>query len=270
MAPAPTTTTATSSLSLLSPAELSYLHTSLSLSPPIRPDSRKPTQFRPLTAELDILPSTHGSSRVIWPDGGECIVGVKAEVEKSLPDATTTKRVEVSVEVAGARDDDPLAVFLSSSVNDILGQKLAGRLEIGERWHWKLYIDILLLTPPISHPSTLLSLGVHLALRVTNLPRLISAADEDPLFSDDWDAALPLYPAASAAVGDVPAITLLVAAVGENVFFDPTREEMAVADCVLAVSVDYDGRKVVKRIVRECGPVGREVFESLESIVKAG
>lgn len=100
---------------------------------------------------------------------------------------------------------------------------------------------------------------------------------------------MPLYPAASAAVGDVPAITLLVAAVGENLFFDPTKEEMAVADCVLAVSVDYDGRlvglrtlesgtvgegavgrKVIKRIVKECGPVGREVFESLESIVKAG
>lgn len=76
---------------------------------------------------------------------------------------------------------------------------------------------------------------------------------------------------------------------GENLFFDPTKEEMAVADCVLAVSVDYDGRlvglrtlesgtvgegavgrKVIKRIVKECGPVGREVFESLESIVKAG
>jgi len=140
MAPAPTTTAATSALSLLSPAELSYLYTSLSLSPPIRPDSRKPTQFRPLTAELDILPSTHGSSRVVWPDGGECIVGVKAEVEKTVD--ATMKRVEVSVEVAGARDDDPLAVFLSSSVNDILGQKLAGRLEIGEKWHWKLYIDV--------------------------------------------------------------------------------------------------------------------------------
>jgi exosome complex component RRP42 len=125
----------------LSPAELSYLHTSLSLSPPIRPDSRKPTQFRPLTAELDILPSTHGSSRIVWPDGGECIVGVKAEVEKSTTNDLRS-RVEVSVEVTGARDDDPLAVFLASSVGDTLGQKLAGRLAIGERWHWKLFIDV--------------------------------------------------------------------------------------------------------------------------------
>jgi len=145
------------------------------------------------------------------------------------------------------------------------------------------------LTPPISHPATLLSLAVHLALRVTNLPRLVSEADEDPLFDDDWNAALPLYPAGAAAVSDVPAIALLAAAVGDNVFFDPTREEMAVADCVLAVSVDYDGRivglrtlesgtvgeggvkrKVIKRIVEQCGPVGKEVFESLEAIVQTG
>ncbi|KAI5795044.1 ribosomal protein S5 domain 2-type protein [Geopyxis carbonaria] len=276
----------------LSPAELSYLRTSLTLSPPIRPDSRAPTDFRPLTAEIDILPSTHGSSRLVWPDGGECIVGIKAEVEPT--DKTGDKpgaRVTVSVEVGGgARDDDPLAVFLAATVEDMLGKKLAGRLGIGERWGWRVYIDILLLTPPISHPSTLLSLATHLALRSTLLPRLISASDEDPLFDDDWAAATPLYPHDAAAAGDVPAVTLLVAAVGENVFFDPTREEMAVADCCLAVSVDFDGRVmgvrtlesggggegggvkrgVVGRVVRECRKVRGEVFESLAAIVAAG
>lgn len=67
----------------LSPAELSYLHTSLSQTPPIRPDSRSPTQFRPLVAETDILPSTNGSARICFADGTEAVVGVKAEVEKS-------------------------------------------------------------------------------------------------------------------------------------------------------------------------------------------
>src|SRR3954451_1477825 len=70
---------------LLSPAELSYLHTSLSFTPPIRPDGRKPTQFRPLIAECDILPGTNGSARICFADGTEAIVGVKAEVEKSRP-----------------------------------------------------------------------------------------------------------------------------------------------------------------------------------------
>lgn len=64
---------------------------------------------------------------------------------------------------------------------------------------------------------------------------------------------------------------------------------MSVADCVLVVSVDYDGkvialrtlesgsvgeggvnRKVVARIVSQCAEVGREVFEGLEAIAKAG
>ena len=67
----------------LSPAELSYLHTSLSQNPPIRPDGRSPTDFRPLVAETDILPSANGSARICFADGTEAVVGVKAEVEKS-------------------------------------------------------------------------------------------------------------------------------------------------------------------------------------------
>lgn len=68
---------------LLSPAELAYLHSSLSLQPPIRPDGRTPDQFRPLTAETGILPGTNGSARVCFADGTEAIVGVKAEVERT-------------------------------------------------------------------------------------------------------------------------------------------------------------------------------------------
>ncbi len=82
---------------LLSPAELAYLHSSLSLSPPIRPDLRAPTQFRPLVAETDILPGTNGSARICFADGSEAIVGVKAEVEK--------KNKSDSLEYAGGVED---------------------------------------------------------------------------------------------------------------------------------------------------------------------
>jgi exosome complex component RRP42 len=67
----------------LSPAELSYLHISLQQDPPVRPDGRTTTQFRPLVAETDILPSANGSARICFADGTEAIVGIKAEVEKS-------------------------------------------------------------------------------------------------------------------------------------------------------------------------------------------
>ncbi|CAD6566742.1 MAG: Exosome complex component RRP42 [Alectoria sarmentosa] len=149
--------------SLLSPSELSYLHTSLSLHPPIRPDARSPTSFRPLVAETDLLPSANGSARLCFADGTEAIVGVKAEIEKAQGVAQ-------------------------------------------ERCH-----------------------------------------DEDPLFNDDWNASSPLYPSSdtntniktSPAVQTPsrPPITLLVISVGENVFFDASRPELAVADAVLAVTV---------------------------------
>lgn len=68
---------------LLSPSELSYLHTSLALDPPLRPDGRSPTSFRPLIAETDLVPSAYGSARLCFADGTEAICGVKAEVERT-------------------------------------------------------------------------------------------------------------------------------------------------------------------------------------------
>ena len=99
--------------------------------------------------------------------------------------------------------------------------------------------QILLLSPPHSYPLPLLSLTTHLALLSTRLPSPISADEEDPLFNDDWAASLPLYPSSSTTNTSParPPITLLVIAVADNIFFDASREELAVADAVLAVTV---------------------------------
>lgn len=309
---------------LISPAELSYLRSSLALVPPIRPDARTSTQFRPLMAEIDILPSTNGSARMVWGDGGECVVGIKAEVEPTV-DGKRRDWVEVGVEVQGQRDDDPLGVFLGMTVGESLltpTSTLTERLVITAKFHWKLYIDvcaqitsfgvfligmiqILLITPPLSHPTTLLSLSTNLAFRSTRIPRLISESDEDPIFDDDWDASFPLYPTTC----QLPPITLLVVSVEGNIFFDPTREELSVGDYVLAVSLasnsanntpkvigvrtlesgiggmttevkDGSGgvvaaslggvkRGIIKRIIKESLSVGKEVFESLQGTVDA-
>lgn len=157
----------------ISPAELSYLHASLSLDPPIRPDGRSSVQFRPLVAEDDILPSTNGSARVCFADGTEAIVGVKAEVQKSdLPmrgsgekvdtnmgdkdeDEDAAKRegqnqwVDVSIEIPGQRDDDSLPLFLAALLSEALlsSGELRDRLWINRRFHWKLYVDVRYLGP---------------------------------------------------------------------------------------------------------------------------
>lgn len=256
---------------LLSPAELAYLHASLSLTPPIRPDGRSPTQFRPLVTETGILPSTNGSARICFADGTEAIVGVKAEVERtrtrhdfpSLDESAEDDDldnqhdvvkgdndwVEMTVEIPGYRDDDAGTVFLSAMLSEALlaDGEFTKRLWINRRFHWKLYLDILLISPPLSYPLPLLSLTTHLALLATRLPRLKSEGDEDPLFDDDWAAAPYLYPrptakkgskkTASAAPTARPPVTLLVMAVGNNIIFDPSKEELAVADVALAVSV---------------------------------
>lgn len=157
----------------LSPAELSYLYTSLSLpNTPIRPDGRSPTQFRPLTAEADILPGTNGSARIGFADGTQAIVGVKAEVERSVSSSSSDiglfwggkinnddgvgngdgdggveggqggsgnsagqgSWVQMSIEIPGFRDDDALPVFLS----EMMREPLVGSVGSGEGEDWGL------------------------------------------------------------------------------------------------------------------------------------
>ncbi|KAI1781023.1 ribosomal protein S5 domain 2-type protein [Hypoxylon cercidicola] len=275
---------------LLSPAELAYLHGSLGLAPAVRADGRTPTQFRPLTAETDVLPGANGSARVCFADGTEAVVGVKAEVgrssqrqprhrsgfyyenkelrsksrkdkddgkgeeegeeeeEEEEEETDRTKRgendwVEVTVEIPGYRDDDSTTVFLATMLSEALlaDGEFTKKLWINRRFHWKLYIDIILISPPLSYPLPLLSLTTHLALLATRLPRLKSELDEDPMFDDDWAASQFIYPrqksGSSRPSGSRPPITLLVMAVGDNIIFDPSKEELAVADSALAVSV---------------------------------
>ncbi|EEH35223.1 hypothetical protein PAAG_06270 [Paracoccidioides lutzii Pb01] len=301
----------------LSPAELSYLHTSLSYpNNPIRTDGRSATQFRPLTAETDILSGANGSARIGFADGTQAIVGVKAEVERTVvgsvldgdgdlggeeggggneegteegtEEGEARKRagrrggesswVEMSIEIPGLRDDDSLPVFLAEMMREALmvsgsgtegggdgnggmPQGLKGRLVINGGWHWRIYIDILLLSAPLSYPLPLLSLTTHLALLSTKLPRLISKDEEDPMFDDDWAAAEYLYPRRQPQSQPQqqtqtkpfpipsttlhlypfrPPVTLLVISVGDNIIFDPSREEIAVAEAVLAVSIGRD------------------------------
>ncbi|KAL1305519.1 hypothetical protein AAFC00_007131 [Neodothiora populina] len=261
----------------LSPSELSYIHTSLSQTPPLRPDGRAPRRFRPLVAETDVSPSTNGSARICFADGTEAVVGVKCEVERTPNTGCETGLgwtgdvmgggagddarmdtgevdesrkgkgqdawVEVAIDIPGYRDDDAPPVFLGATLTEALVSDgaLKDRLYINTRFHWRLCVDILLLSPPTSHPLPLLSLTTHLALLRTRLPALISEEDEDPLFNDDWDASIPLYPSSTSKTSTTttspPPITLLVMSVASNIIFDPSREELAVADSVFAVSV---------------------------------
>jgi exosome complex component RRP42 len=176
---------AVSTSTTLSPAELSYLHTSLSNTPPLRPDLRSSTEFRPLRAESDLLPACNGSSHVSLTDGSEALVGVKAEVHRtaggkvtkrleeemnekmsldddvgiSTPVRGSTERsrgspdwISLNVDISTLRDDDPFLIFLSEMLREPLlvstsQSSLADSLVINSNWHWQLHIDVLLLSP---------------------------------------------------------------------------------------------------------------------------
>lgn len=57
------------------------------------------------------------------------------------------------------------------------------------------------------------------------------------MFDDDWQSSKLLYPQDERASTSRPPITLLVIAVGGNIIFDPSKDELAVAESLLAVSV---------------------------------
>jgi exosome complex component RRP42 len=251
---------ATSTALPFSPAELSYLHTSLSSIPPIRSDSRASTDFRPLSAETSVLPLTNGSAHVSFSNGSEAIVGVKLEVEKTSTftnaqpsqEATTDaqnspmngslKWISLSLTMPSMRDDDASLIYLEEMLREpLLHTPLPAKLVINSRYHWHVYIDVLLISPHglSAYPLPLLSMATHLALRDTRVPRLKSEGEEDPLADDDWMASTSLY----ARDGSVerPPVTLLVTIINENVLFDPSHEELKVADAIVVVSIGQSG-----------------------------
>ena len=253
----------------LSPAELAYLHSSLFSDPPIRPDSRHASDFRPFSAETDVLPNTMGSAHVGFADGREAVVGIRGEVERSqikanidqgqdqdMTGTSSTKPqgrsqwLNLSLTLPGLRDDDGDLVFLEEMLREVLvtpsnaALSLQDSLVINSRWHWRLFVDVVLISPPEgsagnSFPLPMLSMAIHLALRDTRIPRLKSEGEEDPLADDDWEASLWLYskPGKKGLNDGVPPVTLLIMAVGDNVIFDPSGVELAVADGVFAVSI---------------------------------
>lgn len=73
----------TSLMMRLSPPELSYLYTSLTADPPLRPDLRALTTYRPRSLQTDFLCTANGSARITWV-GGDVLVVVKAQIGQAV------------------------------------------------------------------------------------------------------------------------------------------------------------------------------------------
>lgn len=219
---------------ILSPAERAYLRDSLALKEPIRPDSRSPQQFRPLEASCSFLPNSYGSSRVRLADGSEVIISVKGKVVRK---ESTKSLISVGLDINGHRDDSNYVNNLVSTISSMLLSNFPSQnLKLSDKYSFKIFIDIVILSHT-SHPLTLISLGIYLALKSTRLPLLTSTVsdreiEEQPTFDDDWEASKPLF-----GPTDVPPPLLFVVGfVAENVFVDPSLEEEEVCENGLIVT----------------------------------
>src|SRR5437762_14039723 len=88
----------------LSPPELSYLYTSLTSNPPLRPHLRSLTQYRPYSIQTDFLSTANGSARITWgtgQQGGDVFVVVKAQIDDSVELPNGLQGGQVSIDVTG-------------------------------------------------------------------------------------------------------------------------------------------------------------------------
>ena len=207
----------------LSIAERDFIVKSLSQTPCIRPDGRDGFQFRPIALETDIMPSAHGSARIVMGNT-ECIVVIKADVsDADIVDGKPFGRVSCSVECVQsgnlhAREDDMQTI----SLTDILEQTLSpsvqasygidkSKLAITKTKAWSISIDGLVMSAD-TYPIEALSLCARAAVLSARLPETeaqnsinemaldvdksilhIGARDDDVFkVNDDWAAAVPM------------------------------------------------------------------------------
>lgn len=222
---------------MLSPAEKDYLFKNLVQPSPIRPDARRNTQFRPLEAKTDFLPSSNGLARIRSVDGLECIVSVKLRVEELLP-----QFIEVDVDVSGYRDDSNFVLNLKFNLTSLFSRNFPlDNLKLTKKYGFKLYVDCIV-TCHTLYPLSLISLTTYLALKTTRLPLLISSTDDDeiaelPTFSDDWDMATMI------AENILPPIFIVIGVIGNNLLFDPSNAEEQVLESGIVLSY-YQGKAI--------------------------
>lgn len=242
---------------MLSVAEKSYLYDSLRgeyTNGPTRPDGRLAHQFRPLEVFRDFLPSSNGSARIAASDGSECVVSVKAAVEQNLghiKEARSLKdnakyhhapTIVIECSLAGQRDDSPQLASLNSYLNRVYGDlpELAAALQISERYTFRLYVDVLVLSAQ-AQPLALISFAIYIALKSTTLPLLVSSQDDleveaMPIFHDHDFVTLRAN----------PPLIFLVSIYGNNILVDCSSAESEVADNALLIT--YANDKVIAPI----------------------
>src|SRR5271154_2249716 len=152
----------------LSPPELSYLYTSLTSSPPLRPDLRTQTQFRPYSIQTDFLSTANGSARISWGtgrQGGDVLVVIKAQIDNSIQLSNGIYGGKVSIDVYSPHlvglcvdcgsDGEEETTFLVESLESVICPRQYSSsygidvrsLAITDTKAWHIFIDCVVPSP---------------------------------------------------------------------------------------------------------------------------
>ena len=220
-----------------------YLQQHLSSDPPIRPDGRKPTQFRDLAITTNSLSNTQGSA-VVRNGETTMVCGVRAETIE--PDAFTPKQgtIVCNIEIGPlchasvkAGPPTPQQQSITHQLQQIIETYDVVDLEAlciePGKAAWILYVDIVCLSSSGSLLSTAYTAMIA-ALSTTSLP----------VARWDVDRATPavrckreLVPLKLNAVPYLVEFTVF----GTHVLADPTDDETELAEGVILVIMNTDG-----------------------------
>ncbi|KTW30589.1 hypothetical protein T552_00306 [Pneumocystis carinii B80] len=267
----------------LSSSQLSYLHSSLLQVPSIRPDARKSTQFRPLFAQINVLPLTYGSSCIKWDDT-HVVVGVKAEIIDALDLQTLHEykkggKISVNVEIFPDAsqencEDDSMSAFLTQSLQQFLSGIRSECLLVTPTKAWNIFIDAVVISSN-SHALPALALAMYLALQTARLPHIIAHIAPENInsgeaiqntgsgeFEVDYDLKN------SVPIPDIEkvGVVVFVGNVGDNILYDLSDDEMAVVEGLLAVGVLQNGQIAYTRRIYISGTHKRSCLK--RSIIK--
>lgn len=285
----------------LSTSQLSYLYSSLLQVPSIRPDARKSTEFRPLFAQINILPLTYGSSRVKWDDT-HVVVGIKAEIINAIDLQTSDEskkggKVTVSVEIFPDTsqedyDDDLMSAFLTQSLQQSLSGIRLENLLVTSTKAWNIFIDAVVISSD-SHALPALALAVHLALQTAKLPRIIphvapESIDSNKVTQDigsgDFEVDYDLKNSVPIPDIEKVGVIIFVGNVGENILYDLRSDEIAVVEGLFAVGVLQNGqitytrriytpgtgktsglkRSIIEKMLKGASTIGKELIKKSE------
>ncbi|XP_058059719.1 exosome complex exonuclease RRP42 [Anopheles bellator] len=239
---------------LLSEAEKTYILHGIQKN--YRNDGRTNRDYRPMELESDIVVHASGSARLRLANT-DILVGVKAEIDKPLPDRPNEGRIDFFIDCSAnatpefeGRGGEQLATEISNTLakayDSQRGFDLSGLCILAKHQCWRLYVDVLVLECG-GNLFDAVSLAVKGALYNTRVPRVSTAmldgGSMDLILTDDP------YDCERLDVTTAP-LLVTVCKIGDQCVVDPSaeEEECSAVSVVVGVSCCPEGKQSITTV----------------------